>query len=281
MVVSSFRGSRRHVAIGILERHVTLASFRSTSGYVARKSGSKVIGALDQEPGLEPESRARKLESGTRKFGFLFWKTKQRFAWHLDRVPHTFGCIATMTPVPLEFGKVVNPAGRRCIFLENLSPCYMWRSCDPGRIPGARNSRSAIPGRDLEPAGIKDCSGLTCGLDLESAGTKDCREFSEEAIEEDGTIQEESTGIIEEEDACPNATEKDLAVVEMAKTDGTRKRLVKPVSSMAGSTKMRLASAPLSPCKRAAAKAGGRHGGGTKRLEDKGTSNPKLGQQKS
>lgn len=79
---------------------------------------------------------------------------------------------------------------------------------------------------------------------------------------------------------CPNATEKDLAVVEMAKTDGTRKRLVKPASSTAGSTKMRLASALLSPCKRAVAKAGGRHGGGTKRLEDKGTSNPKLGQQK-
>ncbi|KAG2323324.1 hypothetical protein Bca52824_016537 [Brassica carinata] len=73
MVVFSFRGSRRHVAFGNLERHVTLASFRSTSGYVARKSGSKVPGAVDPEPSLEPESRARKLESRTWKFGFLFW----------------------------------------------------------------------------------------------------------------------------------------------------------------------------------------------------------------
>ncbi|KAL0802376.1 hypothetical protein Bca101_057552 [Brassica carinata] len=48
MVVSSFRGSRRHVAFGNLKRHVTLASIRSTPGYVARKSGSKVIGAVDQ-----------------------------------------------------------------------------------------------------------------------------------------------------------------------------------------------------------------------------------------
>ncbi|KAL0730268.1 hypothetical protein Bca4012_026361 [Brassica carinata] len=72
VVVSSFRGSRRHVAFGNLERHVALASFRSTSGYVSRKSGSKMIRIVDPEPGLEPESRARKLESGTWEFGFLF-----------------------------------------------------------------------------------------------------------------------------------------------------------------------------------------------------------------
>ncbi|KAL0713318.1 hypothetical protein Bca4012_020296 [Brassica carinata] len=73
VVVSSFRGSRRHVVFGNLERHVTLASFRSASGYVAWKSGSKMIGAVYLQPGLEPESRARAPESGTWKFGFLFW----------------------------------------------------------------------------------------------------------------------------------------------------------------------------------------------------------------
>ncbi|KAL0713313.1 hypothetical protein Bca4012_020291 [Brassica carinata] len=73
VVVSYFRGSRRHVSFGNLERHVALVSFRSTSGYVARKSSSKGIGAVDPEPGLKLESRAQKLESGTWKFGFLFW----------------------------------------------------------------------------------------------------------------------------------------------------------------------------------------------------------------
>ncbi|KAL0854281.1 hypothetical protein Bca101_059433 [Brassica carinata] len=73
VVVSSFRGSGRQVAFGNLERHVALASFRSTSSYVSGKSGSKMIGAVDPLPGLELESRARKLKSGTWKFGFLFW----------------------------------------------------------------------------------------------------------------------------------------------------------------------------------------------------------------
>ena len=44
--------------------------------------------------------------------------------------------IATMTTIPLEFVKVVNPAGRRCVLLENLSFCYMSWSYDPGCIPG-------------------------------------------------------------------------------------------------------------------------------------------------
>ncbi|KAF3508916.1 hypothetical protein F2Q69_00006729 [Brassica cretica] len=57
---------------------------------------------------------------------------------------------------------------------------------------------------------------------------------------------------------------------------GNRKRLFKPSISTAGSTKMRLASALVSPRKRAAAKMGPRQGDSSKPPESKGPSNPKL-----
>uniref|UniRef100_M4EX90 Uncharacterized protein n=1 Tax=Brassica campestris TaxID=3711 RepID=M4EX90_BRACM len=61
-----------------------------------------------------------------------------------------------------------------------------------------------------------------------------------------------------------------------ATKQGNRKRLYKPSISTAGSTKMRLASALLSPRKRAAAKMGPRQGDSSKPPESKGPSNPKL-----
>lgn len=55
----------------------------------------------------------------------------------------------------------------------------------------------------------------------------------------------------------------------------SRKRLYKPSISTAGSTKMRMASALVSPRRKAAGKVGHRHGEGSKPPESKGPSNPK------
>ncbi|KAH0906312.1 hypothetical protein HID58_038139 [Brassica napus] len=74
--------------------------------------------------------------------------------------------------------------------------------------------------------------------------------------------------------------DKDATAEELAKKQGTRKRLFKPKVATAGSTKMRIASALVSPRKRAAAKPGIRHGENSKQLESKGPSNLKSGHQK-
>ncbi|KAF3508915.1 hypothetical protein F2Q69_00006728 [Brassica cretica] len=81
----------------------------------------------------------------------------------------------------------------------------------------------------------------------------------------------------EEEMVCGEADiEKDTGAGVLETRQGNRKRLFKPSLSTAGSTKMRLASALLSPSKRASAKMGPRHGDSRKPLESKGSLNPKL-----
>ncbi|KAG2293011.1 hypothetical protein Bca52824_039680 [Brassica carinata] len=81
----------------------------------------------------------------------------------------------------------------------------------------------------------------------------------------------------EEEMVCGEADiEKDTGAAVLETRQGNRKRLFKPSLSTAGSTKMRLASALLSPRKRASAKMGPRHGDSRKPLESKGSLNPKL-----
>ncbi|XP_033145932.1 uncharacterized protein LOC103863459 isoform X2 [Brassica rapa] len=88
--------------------------------------------------------------------------------------------------------------------------------------------------------------------------------LSEHALEEEKMVNGEADG------------EKGTGPEVGATKQGNRKRLYKPSISTAGSTKMRLASALLSPRKRAAAKMGPRQGDSSKPPESKGPSNPKL-----
>lgn len=67
----------------------------------------------------------------------------------------------------------------------------------------------------------------------------------------------------------------DTGAGDLVTRQRTRKRLFKPTISTTGSNKMRMASALVSPRKRAAAKAGPRHGDSSKPLESKGPSHPK------
>ncbi|KAF2602603.1 hypothetical protein F2Q70_00027145 [Brassica cretica] len=67
---------------------------------------------------------------------------------------------------------------------------------------------------------------------------------------------------------------------ELVKRQGTRKRLFKTTTGTAENTKMRIASALVSPRKHGASKPGARHGEMSKQMENKGTSNPKTGPQK-
>ncbi|KAG5396540.1 hypothetical protein IGI04_018354 [Brassica rapa subsp. trilocularis] len=82
---------------------------------------------------------------------------------------------------------------------------------------------------------------------------------------------EEMEGLVCGEDG----NSKDTETGDMARRQGHRKRLFKPIVNTAGSNKMRTASALLSPRKRAVAKVGTRHGDNGKPPESKGTSYPK------
>ncbi|KAH0928717.1 hypothetical protein HID58_014444 [Brassica napus] len=82
--------------------------------------------------------------------------------------------------------------------------------------------------------------------------------LSEHALEEEKMVNGEADG------------EKGTGPEVGATKQGNRKRLYKPSISTAGSTKMRLASALLSPRKRAAAKMGPRQGDSSKPPESKG-----------
>ncbi|KAL0788369.1 hypothetical protein Bca101_004615 [Brassica carinata] len=114
---------------------------------------------------------------------------------------------------------------------------------------------------------------LEHGIDMDAADDlPDCSdgEFEEMLKEQD------------DEEAIPADLENENMEVEKAHVKGdvakkqrTRKRLFKP--STAGSTKMRIASALVSPRKRAPAKVGTRHEDHSKHQEIKGTSNPKTG----
>lgn len=67
---------------------------------------------------------------------------------------------------------------------------------------------------------------------------------------------------------------------DVAKKQELRKRLFKPTSSTAGSTKMRVFNALASPRKRAGDKTRTRQGDNSKQMESKGPLNPKNGTQK-
>lgn len=124
-------------------------------------------------------------------------------------------------------------------------------------------------------------SMLEHGIDMDAEF--DDQEFSESFLEEESKDQEEDSGVLEAELEMgvpqDNLEEVGLAGLEVAKTEGTRKRLFKQQGGTMGSTKLRNATALLSPRKRAAAKTGPRAGGGNKRTDGRGTSNPKEGTQ--
>ncbi|KAL0684370.1 hypothetical protein Bca4012_051218 [Brassica carinata] len=88
----------------------------------------------------------------------------------------------------------------------------------------------------------------------------DFQTLSEEEAEKASRDQEEKVNIQEEEVLSSEAENVNgPGAGELATRKGTRKRLFKPSINTAGSIKMRIANALVSPCKRAAAKAGPRN----------------------
>ncbi|KAG2287325.1 hypothetical protein Bca52824_046929 [Brassica carinata] len=97
---------------------------------------------------------------------------------------------------------------------------------------------------------------------------------------QDGSNGEFEKAVLELEQENGENAHKVTEDGELMKRQGTRKRLFKTTTGTAVSTKMRIASALVSPCKRGANKPGARHGEMSKQMENKGTSNPKTGPQK-
>ncbi|KAL0824841.1 hypothetical protein Bca101_048518 [Brassica carinata] len=117
---------------------------------------------------------------------------------------------------------------------------------------------------------------LENGDDMEEE--EEFQTFSEEEAEQASRAQVLREHALEEEKMVSGEADVEKGTgPEVGETkQGNRKRLFKPSISTAGSTKMRLASALVSPRKRAAAKMGPRHGDSSKPPESKGPSNPKL-----
>ncbi|KAH0867597.1 hypothetical protein HID58_074619 [Brassica napus] len=116
------------------------------------------------------------------------------------------------------------------------------------------------------------------GFDMEEE--REFKTFSEEeAVEAEhaSRVQEEETRTQGEEELVPGETglEKGTGAEDLASKQVSRKRLFKASTSTAGSNKMRMANALVSPRRKAAAKVGSRHGDGSKPPEIKGPSNPK------
>lgn len=113
-----------------------------------------------------------------------------------------------------------------------------------------------------------------CGVDMEAE--EEFQTLSEEEAEHTSRAQEEQVRTQGEEEVVPGEAdiEKGTGAGDLALKQGSRKRLFKPSISTAGSTKMRMASALVSPRRKAAGKVG-HHGEGSKLPERKGPSNPK------
>nr|VDC96358.1 unnamed protein product [Brassica oleracea] len=124
---------------------------------------------------------------------------------------------------------------------------------------------------------------LENGIDMDAEDFLKNLSEEEELALADEEIKGQDNGVNspEEEELAPAEEEKGPAAEYIAKKQGTRKRLFKPTINTAGSTKTRIASALVSPRKRAAAKTGSHQGDNSKQPESKGTSNPKHGHQKS
>lgn len=116
---------------------------------------------------------------------------------------------------------------------------------------------------------------LESGVEVEAE--EEFQTLSEEEAEQASEVQHKYVHTQEEEELVSgdDDADKDMAAGAVATRQSNRKRLAKPPISTAGSNKMRMASALLSPRKRAAAKVGTRHGDSGKPTESKGPSNPK------
>lgn len=117
---------------------------------------------------------------------------------------------------------------------------------------------------------------LESGFDL--GAEEDFQTLSEEEAEKALTKGDEVH--IQEEGLVESDTNKGESkeAGDAPSKQGNRKRLFKPTSSTAGSTKMRIANALV---KRAASKGAKHYGDNGKPPETKGTSNPKVPNQKS
>ncbi|KAG2282233.1 hypothetical protein Bca52824_053453 [Brassica carinata] len=107
---------------------------------------------------------------------------------------------------------------------------------------------------------------------LENGIDMDAEDFLENLSEE------EAEEVIKGHEEGSNDREEEE--MDVAKKQELRKRLFKPTSSTAGSTKMRVFNALASPRKRAGDKTRTRQGDNSKQMESKGPLNPKNGTQK-
>lgn len=116
---------------------------------------------------------------------------------------------------------------------------------------------------------------LSHGIDVDAVEIGE----EESEMEMEDMMQQEMTEnpVIEEGNLVKALEGQEVIVRDTEKKQGTRKKLFKPAIATAGSNKMRLASAMVSPRKRAPPKQVPRQGDNAKQAESKGASNPKSG----
>lgn len=127
---------------------------------------------------------------------------------------------------------------------------------------------------DRELEALNDAM-LESGVDFE--GEEEFQTLSEKEAEQAGEAERVHLHTQEDEHMVngEDSVKKEMEAGEMASRQGHRKRLFKPNVSTAGSNKMRMASALVSPRKKATTKNGTHHGDSNKPPEGKGPSNPK------
>ncbi|KAF3585891.1 hypothetical protein F2Q69_00030630 [Brassica cretica] len=146
----------------------------SISGYMARKSGSKVVGTLDPEPGSwVPEPGSWDPEPGSWDPEHVSWNPEPRGGGAV-----VFPAVGQTTPVEFDkYSKALYP------------PSYQWLSSMPAVFlgtpllapPALGIRQSYNPGwkmlvmtARIGPKGTKDCRGLTGCFGPGPVGTKDC-----------------------------------------------------------------------------------------------------------
>ena len=117
---------------------------------------------------------------------------------------------------------------------------------------------------------MDECKAIFLEHGIDSDAAYDLQDCSEGEFEEMLKEQEDGEAIQVGLEIGNIEEEKETVAGEAVKRQGTRKRLFKP--STTGSTKMRIASALVSPRKRVQTKVGTRHGENSKQQENKGTS---------
>ena len=126
---------------------------------------------------------------------------------------------------------------------------------------------------------MDECKAIFLEHGIDKDAADDLQDCSEGEFEEMLKEQEDGEAIQVGLEIGNSEEEKETVAGEAVKRQGTRKRLFKP--STTGSTEMRIDYALVSPRKRVQAKVGTRHRENSKQHENKGTSNPKTGMQKT